>query len=133
MLAFVIALHALLLLAALWPRFQPPPASPPVPVSLGAEDNRGITMPDKGVGLCHKPYVGVGIVTSIVEEVVELAEGGPAALAGVKVGDFVVERGDTYGRDRTKPGTIVRLTVERDGRRLSFVTRSARICSKEKP
>ncbi|MDR3497462.1 MAG: DegQ family serine endoprotease [Ancalomicrobiaceae bacterium] len=92
----------------------------------------------KAGGVVHRPWLGASLQTVTAEVadglglkrpggalVTEVTPGGPAAKAGLKVGDLVsaidgveVEDPDGFGyRFSTKPlGTVTKLTVKRDGR-----------------
>lgn len=87
-------------------------------------------------------YVGIGITITVAEdgsglEVMEVVSGGPAEEAGIQVGDVVVavEGQRTAGMDaaqtrelvRGKEGTLVKITVSREGQELELDVERRRI------
>ena len=60
----------------------------------------------------------------------ELAPGGPAELAGVRVGDNMLNASD-FGRDRYPAGTVMTLTILRDGKEFSQPITIGRVCYDE--
>lgn len=95
--AFLLALMVHLLPFAAIPPKETPPANPPKEVRLlgGVDDMRFRAFDGVGMGLaCEDTYDGVGIRHNWGGQITEVAQGGPAWRAGVRVGDEYVASGD---------------------------------------
>lgn len=131
-----IAIHALLLLAfvAVFPKPQP------VPVPVGApepkqEDHNFQLLPSadrEGRSLeCPKFYAGIGLVASWTDDrVMDIAPGGPADVAGIRVGDIFLSN-SVFQRDLYPIGKVIPMSVQRDGQRIDMQVRIGRICYRE--
>jgi hypothetical protein len=79
---------------------------------------------------CPNTYYGVGAKTSISGRgttVLLVSPGGPADLAGLRVGDEWLNAA-MFERDGYSPGRLLVLRVERDGRRFDLPVRIGRVC-----
>ena len=79
---------------------------------------------------CPKWYAGVGLLTNWSGFVTELAPGGPAELAGIRVGDNMLNASD-FGRDRYPAGTVMPLTYLHDGIEHTIQITIGRVCYDE--
>ena len=77
---------------------------------------------------CAQTYQGIGVrIQPGSQEIIEVAPGGPADIAGVHVGDFLLNEGSFY-RDT---GTLVLVKVKRNGKELELKAFVNKICSKQ--
>lgn len=77
---------------------------------------------------CDAPYGGVGL-KSFGPQVEEVAPGYAADRAGIKVGDWILNK--WHAQDlRGEPGTHVTIIVERKGQRFVFDVVREKICMK---
>jgi predicted metalloprotease with PDZ domain len=123
-------IHAAILLPAL--THCSPPAPPraervkpaehePLQVTLLPAPKPDGTLP------CADSYFGIGFTTRWGSGVVSsVAPGGPAEIAGLLVGDDVLNADDLQTWPRA--GIRVALRVERNGRRMTLHATTARIC-----
>ena len=79
---------------------------------------------------CKTSYTGIGIVTNFMDEITYVAPGGPAYLAGIKPGDILAVSSSRI-RNVYKAGTMITITVERNGIMKDIRVRVGKICTEE--
>ncbi len=85
----------------------------------------GLAKPKKAD--CPDSYGGIGVMTTSngwYREITEVPAGYPAALAGIKVGDLLIDKTELLG----KPGSVVQFAVDRKGEIIVFSITRAMVC-----
>lgn len=100
----------------------------PIKIKITGQLNDLIIVPaasGAGNSKCKDRYSGIGITTDI-KQVATVITGGPAYIAGVKSGDYILYP-DVLAI-RGKLGTIVSMTLVRNGQVLKFEIKRDWIC-----
>jgi C-terminal processing protease CtpA/Prc len=79
---------------------------------------------------CKSFYTGIGITTSWSDHITYVAPGGPADIAGIRKGDQLLDPAQRI-RDKFKEGTLITVTVIRDGITKDITVRIDKICMTE--
>lgn len=123
----VVLMHSSVLLSCNIREVKKPPPTQ-VKVIPENSDEREIKFTGTGGnGLaCQDHYIGIGVLVNWGSmQVQEVAPGGPADQAGVRVGDILL-RDDPYGM--LEKGTKVEVPVERDGKKLILKATIGEVC-----
>lgn len=123
--ALVVLMHSTLLWASCSAKVDAPP--PAADGELGVLEVR-LLPSDEGDGdaVCDS-YRGVGVRMGGGGEIIDVAPGGPADRAGVRLGDRLLNE-DEFGGDRYPNGTVLVMRIERDGVPLQFTVTVRPIC-----
>lgn len=113
-----------------------PLSEPPKPVPVTKEHDSDIRLRSTTAGsdglACAGVYRGIGAIVSWSGYVREVVSGGPADVAGLRVGDHFLND-SAFSRDFYPLETPKVLKVERDGQRLDLPVRIGRICFDKGP
>jgi C-terminal processing protease CtpA/Prc len=129
-LGLAVLVHAAILMPALVSCASPQPTPQPQAASQRREPLTVTLLPaggPAGAPPCEDSYVGIGFTHSYFDgSVLSVAEGGPAARAGLLVGD-VVENLEQLPR-WSEAGHMVLLKIERGGVHLRVTAETEVIC-----
>lgn len=82
---------------------------------------------------CEKHYIGIGITYSYLSNTIsDIAPGGPADRAGIKVGDRLADPSMRI-RNQYPIGTSINVAIIKDGRTVNISVKVDKICTSEKP
>lgn len=82
--------------------------------------------------VCSNHYRGIGVAISYSGYVREVVAGGPADMAGLKVGDRFMNDA-MFIRDQYPIGKSLTLRIERDGRPMELPVKVDRVCYEKVP
>jgi predicted metalloprotease with PDZ domain len=107
----------------------PPPPPEPVSVSIRDEHLRGATSVGDGLQCGGEWYDGLGIlIKPMLGEVTSIGPGTPAAAAGLRAGDVIINS-EILGINRYTVGTVLKLRVMRDGREIQIDLVIGKVCN----